>query len=100
MANDTEAPPSSDWSAQATDSFVSLVDTVKQKATGPALKIVRAIVHALLLLTMGIVAVALFIIGAVRLVNAYLPGEVWAAHLLLGTLFSLVGLFLWSKRRP
>jgi hypothetical protein len=24
----------------------------------------------------------------------------WAAHLILGLLFSLIGLILWAKRRP
>jgi hypothetical protein len=27
------------------------------------------------------------------------PGDVWAAHLIIGGLFSLAGVFLWSKRR-
>lgn len=100
MANEIDTPTSSDWSAQATDQFVSLIDTVKQKATGPAITVVRAIVHGLLIAVVGVAALVLFVVGAVRLVNSYLPGDVWAAHLLLGTLFSLVGFFLWSKRRP
>ena len=35
----------------------------------------------------------------VRLVDAYLPEDVWAAHLLLGALLTLAGLVLWAKRK-
>ena len=37
-------------------------------------------------------------IGLIRLVNNYLPGDVWAAYLVLGGIFLLIGLVLWTKR--
>jgi len=89
-----------DWSVQATDAFVSFIDSVKTKTTGPALTIVHALVHAFIIITVAIAVLTLLVIGSLRLVNAYLPGDVWAAHLLLGTLFSIIGFILWSKRRP
>jgi hypothetical protein len=90
----------SDWSVQATDTFVSFIDSVRDKTTGPALKLVHALVHAMIIVTVALAALTMLVIGSVRLVSAYLPGDVWAAHLLIGTIFTLGGLFLWSKRRP
>ncbi len=100
MAQDSDAASNPDWSAQTTDSFIALIDSVKTKSTGPLLKAVRALVHGFLIMTIGLAALVLFIVGAIRLVNSYLPEDVWAAHLLLGTIFLLGGFFVWSKRRP
>ena len=99
MDHDVETKDS-DWSVQATDTFVSFIDSVKSKTTGPALTIVHALVHAFIIVTVGVAVVVLMVIGSLRLVNAYLPGDVWAAHLLLGTLFTLIGFIFWSRRRP
>ena len=55
---------------------------------------------------LGTAAVVLVSILLVRLLNNYLPdsvfGEehVWAAHLLIGLVFSGFALWLWSKRKP
>ncbi|MDG2261504.1 MAG: hypothetical protein P8N50_04115 [Actinomycetota bacterium] len=99
MDRDTETK-NSDWTVQVTDGFVSLVESLKAKTTGPALRIVHAIVHAFIIITVGISVLTLLVIGSIRLVNAYLPGDVWAAHLLLGALFCSIGFIFWSKRRP
>ena len=40
----------------------------------------------------------LAIVGLVRLVDNYLPGEVWATYLLLGAIFLLAGIILWARR--
>jgi len=98
MAQDLSETTSADWGTQLTDSFVGLVDTVKTKTTGPALTVVRALVFGFLVLVVGIVALILLVAGLVRLVNSYLPGDVWATYLLIGTVFCVAGLFLWSKR--
>ncbi len=92
------APASEDWADQAADTVVKVVDTVREKTTGPILTIARAIVYGLIGLFAVIVALVLFTIFAVRIVNVYLPGDVWAAHLLIGTVFTIAGLFIWTKR--
>jgi hypothetical protein len=89
-----------DWGLQATDTFVGLIDTVKTKTTGPLLKAVRALVYGLVIAVVGVVALIFTVIGLIRLINSYLPGDVWAAHLLLGGVFTLAGLVLWAKRTP
>ena len=91
--------PEPDLAAQATDVVVNLVDQVRSRTTRPALLVARGVVYGLLAGALAIVALVLVIAGLVRLVNVYLPGDVWAAHLLVGSILSLAGLFLWAKRK-
>ena len=88
-----------DWTQQATDTVVELVETVRSKATGPAITAARGAVYGLLAALVGIVALTLLAVGLVRVINNYLPEDVWAAHLLVGVVFCVAGLFVWSKRR-
>ncbi len=93
-------PASEDWSEQAADTVVKVVDAVREKTTGPLLTIARAIVYGLIGVFAVMVALVVLTIALVRLVDAYLPGEVWSAHLLIGALFTLAGLVVWRKRYP
>ena len=88
-----------DWPSQTADTIERLIGTVRSKTTEPVERIVRGIVYGLLAAVLGVVALVLLAIAAVRFVDAYLPGEVWAAHLLIGALFTAAGLLLWSRRR-
>jgi hypothetical protein len=64
-----------DWPAQMAESIERVVGSVRDKTTGPAL-------------------------------TNYLPDSIfgeehtWVVHLLLGLLFTSVGLLLWARRRP
>ena len=51
---------------------------------------------------LGTTALVLVAIGLIRFVDAYLPGGVWSAELVVGGLFTLGGLFLWQQawKRP
>ena len=97
MADDVTTT-SPDWGAEATDRFVDLIDNVKTKTTGPLLKVLRALVYGIVAGVMAIMVLFLVVIGLIRFVNAYLPGDVWAAYLLLGSIFLIAGLFTWTKR--
>lgn len=94
-----------DWPAQAADTIVRVVGTVRDKTTGPALTVARGLVYGLLALVLATAALVLLAIGSVRLIDAYLPDAVfgethtWAAHLLVGLVFTGAGGWLWSKRR-
>ena len=95
-----------DWPVQATDTIVKVVGTASDKVTGPVTTAARAIVFGLFVAILGTAAIVLVSILLVRLLNNYLPdsvfGEehVWAAHLLIGLVFSGFALWLWSKRKP
>jgi hypothetical protein len=40
----------------------------------------------------------LFAIGLVRLLDVFIPGEVWSAHATVGGIFTVAGLLAWRKR--
>lgn len=85
------APGGGDWTVQAADSIERLVGTVRDKTAVPLTTVARGIVFGLLAAVMGIAVLVLVAIGLVRAVNVYLPGGVWAAHLLVGGIFTVVG---------
>ena len=84
--------------SQATSVVVNLVTSVRGKTTGPLRFVARLVVYSIAILIAAAAAVVLFVIAAVKIVNQLLPGDVWAAYLLLGAVFALVGTFFWSKR--
>lgn len=99
------APPSPDWPAQAADAIVDQVQKIRDRTTGPALKAARYAVFAAFAVLLGTVALVIFVIGAVRALDVYLPDAVfgethtWAAHTILGAVFALLGLATTRKMR-
>ncbi len=87
-----------DWHLKATEKIVTGVDQVKVKTAGPAIGIARSAVFGLLAAMLSVIAVPLFLIGIVRLLNTVLPAGVWLVYLILGALFLALGGFLWSRR--
>jgi len=84
--------------AQATSNVIRAVKAVRAKTTGPLLFLARLIVYSFAICVAAIAAMVLLTIAFVKIVNQLLPGDVWAAYLLLGAVFALAGTFLWSKR--
>lgn len=80
-----------DWTAQAADTVERLVTGLRDKTATPLTVVARAIVYGLLAAVMGLATAVLVIIGLLRAVDVYLPGEVWSAHLLLGGIFTVLG---------
>jgi hypothetical protein len=91
---------SGDWSAQAADTIESVVESIRSKTAIPLTTVARALVYGIVAGVMGGAALLLLVIGVVRLLDAYLPGNVWTIYAGLGGVFTLAGLFLWSRRRP
>lgn len=99
----------SDWPAQATETIVGLVDSVKDKTTGPATSIARAVVYGTLAAIVGTAAVVLLLVVLVRgfdiLAQVVLDAigieragrSVWIAHLITGVLFLGPGLVAWRR---
>jgi hypothetical protein len=93
-----------DWPTQAADTIERVVGTVRDKTTGPALTVSRGLVYGTFAAIVGVAALVLVVIVSVRLLDNYLPDAVfgethtWAAHLILGLVFTIAGLFAWSKR--
>lgn len=95
---------SSDWPTQAADTIERVVGSVRDKTTGPAITIARWIVYGTFALVVGSVLAVLMAVATVRALDAYLPDawvgadHTWAAHLLVGAMFTLTGMLLWSRR--
>jgi hypothetical protein len=88
-----------DWPAVAADRVESVVGSIRDKTVRPLTVAVRGVVYGLLAGVLGSAVVVLLAIAAVRFVDVYLPRGVWAADLVVGMFFTLIGLFLWTKRR-
>ncbi len=89
-------PP--DWPQQATTRVVDLVDNVRSKTSGPAIRISRAIVYGLVALILVLIALPLLLIGLTRLLNYAVPGGVQWVYFIIGGVFTVGGLLLWSRR--
>jgi hypothetical protein len=89
-----------DWPSQAADTIVRVVGQVRDATTGKVEGAARAIVYGLLAGILGAVVAVLAAIAAVRALDAYLPQEVWLAHLVVGLLFTIGGLLLYRQRHP
>ena len=87
-----------DWPQQATERVVGLVDNVRSKTAGPAIRISRAIVYGLVALVLMIIALPIFLIGITRLLDYAIPGDIYWVYLGIGGIFTAAGLYLWSRR--
>lgn len=94
------AAGSPDWTTQAADTIESVVGSIRDKTTVPLETVARALVYGIVIATMAIVAMVVLVIIAIRALT-YIPGaKVWMVDSGLGLIFSLIGLWLWRKRRP
>ncbi len=93
----TPASVEPDWTVQVADTVERVVGTIRDKTAVPLTTVARGLVYGLIALVMGVAALVLVAIGAVRALDAYLPGNVWSAHLLVGGIFSGAGAFLLRK---
>lgn len=87
-----------DWPHTATTTLVGMISKVRAKALGPAISIARIVVYGIVVALVGLVVAVVFTVGLARLIDNYLPADMWATHLILGGAFTLGGLALWSRR--
>jgi thiosulfate reductase cytochrome b subunit len=98
------------WPVQATDSIVRVVDTVRDKTTGPALNVARWLIYGLVLALLSLPLAVLALLCAMRLVEGGLlwlsvtyPWAAWLhdpiafVYLLFGAVFVLAALICWRK---
>jgi hypothetical protein len=101
---ETQSPPGGvpglppDWPQQATNRIVTVIDDVRVKTTGPAIRISRAIVYGLVAAVLALVALPLLLVGLTRFLDWAVPGDVAYVYFIIGSVLCLAGLFLWSKR--
>lgn len=93
-------PSDEDLAGRITGKVVKTVDRLNSVSAKPLTLVARGLVFGMLGGVLALTVLVLLTIGALRALDVYLPGEVWSAHLALGSIFTLAGLFLWRKRRP
>ena len=100
--NTTPARATDDWAVQTADTIERLIETVRSNTSDRLVSVARLVVFGLLAAILGTLALVLFCIFLVRIMDSYIPGGVWVVYLLLGGLFTLVGLLLWLQawKRP
>jgi hypothetical protein len=87
-----------DWPVQATRSIVQVVDTVRDKTSGPATTAVAGVVYGLVAL-MGVTVLTVVLVAAtVRGLELLLWQKVWAAYTVLAVVTLVGGLLCWSRR--
>ncbi len=92
------------WPAIVTDKIVNAVDAVRRQTTDRIVFLVRAAVYFLVASVVTIAVLALLIVAAVRLADAYLPigagvgSATWAAHGFIGLLITVIGFGAWRSR--
>lgn len=92
--------PEDDWPKQATEQVVRLVDTVRDKTTGPVLSAAKGAVFGIVAGAAGTMLAVLLLIAVIRGLTTIFGGRVWATYLLLGVLFCFGGGLCWSRRNP
>ena len=91
---------SGDWPAQATETVENVVVAVRDKSVKPLTTVARGLVYGLVAGAVVIVVICLSSVGVLRLLDIYLfPGRIWASYTMLGGIFTLMGLLLWTFRR-
>jgi hypothetical protein len=98
------------WPVQATDTIVRVVDSVRDKTTGPALNVARWLVYGLVLALLALPLAIVALVGVFRLAEggllwasgqwspvAFLHDPIGFVYLLFGVIFSLAGLVCWRK---
>lgn len=87
----------SDWAAEAAGRIEAVVAAVRAKTVDRAVVLARLLVFGFVGAVMGLTGLILVVILAVRALDTVLPRSVWLADMVLGCLFVVAGLVLWSK---
>jgi hypothetical protein len=99
-----------DWPIQATDAITRVVDTVRDKTTGPALNASRWLTYGLVLALLALPVSVLLVVGLFRITEggllwvhgrwawaAFLHDPIGFVYLLYGLICSLAALICWHK---
>ena len=91
------APVQTDWVTQVLDRLDGLIDLVRSRTTSPLAFVARVLVYGLLVAVMGTAAIVLVVVMLVHVADTWIPEEVWLTYLILGGVFTLLGLLFWRR---
>ena len=94
-----------DWTVEVTNRIESVVETVRNNTTKPVTTAADMVVFGLVAGLLGSVAFFLLVVGAVRVLDVYLPfhplaRRVWVVDAAASAIFLGAGALLWRLRRP
>ncbi len=84
-------------SARALDTVDTVVATVNDRAVRPAIVAARSIVFGVIIAVVAVTVVVMFCIGFIR-VTTIAGHRIWASYMVLGLIFSAVGVVLYARR--
>jgi hypothetical protein len=93
------------WAADVTDKIVDSIDKVRARTTKPIILIARGLVFGLLSAFVGVMALALLLIGVSRALINFIEWPldhdtaVWVSYFILGGLLCLIGTVCMIKRQ-
>jgi len=90
----------SGWIDAIMTRFTSTVDQLRSRTTQPIITGARGIVYGLVVLICSFAILSLLAIGIFRLIGNILPGDIWITYVVCGSLFCLLGTWMWSRRVP
>lgn len=107
----SDVEPTRDWAVEGADRVVDVVDLVREKTTGPALKAGRWVVYGVAMAFIIVPALIGLVIGLIRLLDKFWgfvfdklgiasTAPIWVSYLTLGFIFVAIGLVVWTKRFP
>ena len=104
--NQPSAGLDDDWPKQVTEQIVSKVDDIRDRTSGPAIKISRSVVYGLTACFLLLLGIPFFIIGTnrglIEIFDTWLVSDrssaVWIVYLTTGVLWLIIGLLIWRKR--
>lgn len=96
-SNPSSSMVPAEWPKQAADTVVDTIAKVRDKTTKPAIVASRALVYGLIIGVVGAIAVVVLLVGLIRFLDNYLPGQIWTIYLGFAVLFSLAGVLLLRK---
>jgi hypothetical protein len=101
-SNDTAGTSTrDDLAALATAKVEQVVSLIRDRTVTPVIRAVRFIIFGLLAVAIAALLSVLIAVGAIRVLDNYLfHRRVWASYLVIGGIFSALGLFLSQMRHP
>lgn len=96
----TQESSHSDWPKTVATKVESTVLALRSKTVDPLFTIVKWAAIGLVGAGVGAVVMVFFAVALVRLLTDYLFSDhVWITYLVLGGINTMVGMFLWTRRR-
>lgn len=87
-----------DWASETADRLDHLISVIRSQTTDRLVKVARLVVFGLLGAILGVAVLVLTVITLVRVLDNYIPQEVWLTYLILGAILIAGGLWAWAKK--